>query len=197
MSRFTNRFAWALAGLLCTGSACVDAASTHDATVVIVGFRGNTERPICGAFAVQGPRGIELLTAAHCLRDAGLGDSIAYATREQWEHTAAAVSRARVTSIDTADDRATLMPEPGLDSIDSSPLVPDAVVSVAPGWHLTHGHVTEHVGRYFTSTLDVRPGWSGSPVLDARGRAVGIVVACEAVGGVCVPKAGIFVGLGR
>ena len=82
---------------------------------------GFSAEVICAAFAVTGPGGVRLLTAAHCLRGAMPGQTLAYATREQWEATASAYSRARIVSVDKGADRAALAPERGLDTLEQSP----------------------------------------------------------------------------
>lgn len=168
------------------------------ASVNLLTFRDSEAFAICQAFAVRGvtPR---LLTAAHCLRGAEPGASIAYATQEQWYGTAHSYSWAHVVQVDRGADRAVLAPESldGLALLDVVAAVPDTVHATAPGWIDAPGAVREHVGQYYESTLDVRPGWSGAPVLDSLGRAVGIVVAYEADAetGAPVPRSGVFVGL--
>ena len=127
---------------------------------------------------------------------------MAYVTRNDWDHTSAAFSLARVLTIDE-HDRAVLEPmSADLDglALQIGPPAPvgSSVLSVQHNQRLLGSVLAAGVGFYLTS-LDVVPGWSGAPVIDVSGRAVGIVVSCTGHasrnGSECLPRTGNYVDL--
>jgi S1-C subfamily serine protease len=64
-----------------------------------------------------------------------------------------------------------------------SPLVGENVWSYSPIFRArSSGSVTGWLGAdWFETTQSVAEGWSGSPVLDARGDVVGVVSQCPAI----------------
>lgn len=172
----------------------------------------------CNAVAVRegpGAAGVKLLTAAHCLFSAGSGADVGYNTRDDitaFVHVGGP-RLARVLRVDKAHDRAELSPVELGDAIElgrsalavgaSEPDGPVRTISGYYGWSSLSGAVVARVwgegGSYYITDLDVKHGWSGSPVLDARGRVVGVVISCDAhpvaVGDNCVPRSGNFAGL--
>jgi hypothetical protein len=60
---------------------------------------------------------------------------------------------------------------------------------------LSYGTIdSPRIGNFWTSTITVRPGWSGSPVF-ADGHVIGLVDACISKAGVCFPGLSIITGL--
>jgi hypothetical protein len=177
-----------IAGSL-TVNGCAQAAPPEDPVVVIL----RDGLPVCSGFAV-GPH--ELLTAAHCVADS---TTVAYTTAEQWRDTARAFELARVMSVDPTRDIARLHAKLNFDThyqlrriVEGEPVASRSVFYSAT----TRGRVLPAEGLFRDSTLTVIPGWSGSPVLGADGRAVGVVRSCQ--GGIigatkfCLPNNAVF-----
>ena len=152
--------------------------------------------PCCNAFELETPRGPRLVTAAHCVRDPAAPVSyLAYGA-----HVPRSAS---VESLDPLWDRAELVPAQPLPALEQGPVPPLGVVwavSGWAGWRAAAGQELGAGGDYTTTTLNVAPGWSGSPVLDVQGRAIGILVRCETLvdrpgAKACIPHSGIFVAL--
>ena len=60
---------------------------------------------------------------------------------------------------------------------------------------LSYGEIdAQPIGFFWTSTISVQPGWSGSPVF-VDGRVVGLIGACVMAEGVCFPRLSIIAGL--
>ena len=150
----------------------------------VVGLQDAAGRVTCSAFAV----GEHLVTAAHCVH----GKRIGYVTRDLWNRTARGQLVANVAHIDREHDWAILTP-PTLNGL--APLsvgqvvVGESVFTIAAkgDWVPSGGLVvtsffageTNGVDKLrWESTITVAPGWSGSPVINARGEVVGIVVSC-------------------
>lgn len=175
------------------------APAPRDAVVTLECWHEQEQIPCCNAFTVRRLRGLRLETAAHCLHGLAQHERAKYAMRNgpPW-------NEAEVESIDEAHDRAELRPldTQGLGElqIGAAPIEGQLVrvVSAYAGWAELIGVVVARGGDNYATTLDVRPGWSGSPVIDWHGRAVGIATRC--VGGDltekwCQPNTGRFIGL--
>jgi hypothetical protein len=166
--------------------------------------------PCCSGFVAATKAGPRILTAAHCVKSIKLGHNVAYVTRHDWNHTSAGYNIAKLALTDDRD-RAVLLPKAS-DTLPEpievgycSPGPGDYVRSVSQedGFQEISGNIVgDGVGilgaaNYLTS-LDVVHGWSGAPVLDAHGHAIGLVVSCrtdETVSRECVKRSGNFVGL--
>lgn len=141
----------------------------------------------CNAFALERKSGeLYLVTAAHCLRERALGSVVRYLPPDGW-----GIDRAVLVKLEPVRDYAELQPERsgGLEPLQLGP-VPgsgEPVLSVsaffqeqAPG-----RSIGELSGPWFGTTQSIEHGWSGSPVLDARGRAWGFVAKCNTEQGKC------------
>lgn len=147
--------------------------------------------PCCSAFALEG----RIVTASHCVSEVGVGASVQVVSRDQWTRTSGVFSESTVEGIDASRDFAVLGPSPV--GLTEGPLLLEgqAIKALTRSGTLC-GHAGDHAGAYYVTDLDVRPGDSGSPVIDSSGQAVGMVVACLSPGnGVCVPHTGIIAGL--
>lgn len=149
----------------------------------------------CNAFALERAPGGELylVTAAHCVRCLGLGGLVRYLPPDGW-----GVDRAAIVKLDRARDYAELQPERsgGLVPLKQGP-VPgssEPVLSVSAYFEeQAPGRSTGLLsGTMYGTTQRIERGWSGSPVLDAQGRAWGFLAKCETYQGKCV--AGAVVG---
>lgn len=149
------------------------------------GLSRDRYEPYCGAFAVKRAGRVQLATAAHCV---GAGQSVRYVPPSGW-----GLGTAHVVFWSPDSDLAYLEPE------SSAGLVPlDVAPAPGPGERVrafssvygqtSFGRVTARLGFgwYETDQTIVR-GWSGSPVVDASGRAVGVVAQCFTRGGECLP----------
>lgn len=155
----------------------------------------------CGAVAI-GPR--TLLTARHCLRGK---TAVRYVTQELWEGTSDGAYMATTMRQSEGRDLAwlrvqgpafaTWLPMRG-------PREGETLRTVAPiaGWAVDvgfagipfravntpellmpfHDEAPEDpagaIGQFWSSSLSIQPGWSGSPVLGVDGALVGLVIAC-------------------
>jgi len=157
--------------------ACSLAASSP--VVAVTSPSGET---VCSAFAVRSHR---LLTAAHCVRPDA--DRVAFVRRAP---VTLGVEFASVVRVSRDQDWAVLSPLVELPELVIAEPAPGplAVEAARPGWSVTLGHLLEsyYSGtatdgsdvRRWAAALDVEPGWSGSPVLQA-GHVVGILQACR------------------
>ena len=145
--------------------------------------------PCCTGFAL----GSQVVTANHCAPD----DRVQLVSRRQWLTTASAYSVGTVTRRDEARDIAWLdapTDGPGLE-LGGSFLPGDSVSALTPVGAKA-GIVGGQAGLFWQSTMPVAFGDSGAAVVDASGRAVGVVHAClSADGKACDPMTGIFAGL--
>lgn len=184
------------------------APARPSSSAVVMAFADGQAFPACSAFAV-GPRG--LVTAAHCLPGARLGDAIEYVSHDAWTRTAGGYALADVAYVDQSRDYAVLRTR-AADAelvplaIARAPAVAGAIVCArpAPPFALACGAIVERVGAYLRTTIDVRPGWSGAPVTDASGLVVGLVTACESAEladarvrgrGACLARTGVVADL--
>ncbi len=168
------------------------AVPLHGAEPSVVELQCEDGQPCCNAFAVQTHRGPKLVTAAHCLR--GL-DSARFL-----RFGGGLSDVARVTFVDLKADVAELEAPAGMPLLlTASTAVGASPVWAQQAWQARAGQVIGTGGRFYVTTLPVAPGWSGSPVLDTEGRAVGVLVRCTAGddrhGKSCAPRSGIFVAL--
>ena len=180
--------------------ACAPARGPADAeadAIVVLLSADNDRHPDCNAVAI-GPH--ELATAAHCVthridqedetpdapRTAEIGDPVWYVTRAMWGGTGSGAERARVSYYDRVRDVALLETEgvPGPPRRVAE-LGVEAVYarSALYEWERHNGQVAGRtfMGRssyYWETTIDIIPGWSGSPVFNASGAVVGLVSAC-------------------
>lgn len=127
----------------------------------------------CSAFAIGTH---DLMTAAHCLPDAPIvrlesrsGDRIV----------------AEVVYVDSARDTAVMRTPYAFSRFLSTraPSYGERVQAIAAAfdWNESSGSVASAFGEFRESTLTIQHGWSGSPVIGADGRAVGVVVTCRGV----------------
>ncbi len=165
----------------------VEPALSSDGFGVSAGHMRVSYEAYCSAFAMRmaGTLRVLLVTAAHCLERGKLavGDEARYRTSGTiaWGLGSAIVSR-----IDPARDYAELEPR------DVHELVPlemgrapeEGAYVTSPSAFFrsaTAGRVQVAAivpqGRFLFSGR-IAHGWSGSPVLDAQGRAVGVVTSC-------------------
>jgi hypothetical protein len=137
--------------------------------------------PYCSAFAVRGP---VLVTAAHCLAGAKVGDAIRYR-----EPNGVGLGVAFLARFDEALDGAVLTVDSGSGlvplPIAAAPLVGEPVLSVSSLYETTsRGRVAAQLSSgYVETTQTIVHGWSGAPVLNARGGAWGIVSRCGVAAG--------------
>jgi hypothetical protein len=133
----------------------------------------------CNAFAVLRDGETLLVTAEHCLHDKGLGDSVAYIPPSGW-----GLSHAEVVMLSEGMDQALLRPEEPGELIPLAVVPPPAgaaaAVSVSSYFGArSAGLVTADLGFGWRATsITIRRGWSGSPVLDSNGAAWGIMSGC-------------------
>lgn len=161
------------------------------------------EKPVCSGVAVRTPVGVKLVTAGHCLYGARVGASVLYVTHDQWMHTSADHRVARVEYVDPVLDRAVLAITAMSGLTIATPSLADPIYSYGAifDYRRLDGRVRTRISdgtsAYYEAQLDVTPGWSGSPVIDALGNVIGIVTACsvDAPRPVCLKSSGIFVNL--
>lgn len=149
--------------------------------------------PHCAAFAIARQGQTMLATASHCV-PAGTTNTtpLRFYAPSGWGHGRAYLLE-RNDSVDVAflalSDPEQVAPL----RVGPSPLVDEDVLSYSPIFRESSaGKVKGWLGGdWFETTQTVNAGWSGSPVLDARGDVVGIVSRCPAdEGGAvrrCVP----------
>lgn len=135
--------------------------------------------PVCSAFAVLRAGRVRLATAKHCLPGQPAAPRLRYLAPSGWGHGLASVSYADPGSpvaYLAPDDPAGLVPF----ELAGPPLPGEAVTSHsevydadAPG--LLVGQLT---AGWFETSQSIVYGWSGSPALDAQGRAWGVVSKC-------------------
>lgn len=176
--------------------------SEYDGTALVLSYT-----PCCNAFAVRDGPAVALYTAAHCLQGAREGQELRYFTRlDMLAHGHPVPSVARVLT-QSGMDRAVLLPMAGYNSMFLFNAALDKgsrsaafngrlqACSAVHGWSYLDGHALAPALAGFVMTdLDVSPGWSGAPVLGARGEVVGIVVSCSGdASHPCFPRSGNYV----
>lgn len=137
-------------------------------------------KPRCAAFAIARQGQTMLATASHCV-PAGTASTtpLRFYAPSGWGHGFAYLLE-RNDSVDVAflalGDPEMVKPL----RVGRSPLVDEGVLSYSPIFReATVGTVKGWLGGdWFETTQTVDAGWSGSPVLDARGDVVGIVSRC-------------------
>jgi hypothetical protein len=143
----------------------------------------------CNAFAISRAGQTLLATASHCLRGAGVGDEVSYVPPSGW-----GLADAVVVYDDPAGDRALLLPEEPGDLLPlpeaSPPKAPSLAISVSSYYaSRSEGLVLADLGLgWRETTITIRKGWSGSPVMNHMGAAWGIVSGCQTApwGGDCL-----------
>ena len=173
-------------------------------------WQGRPEPAHCSGFAVLTEHGPRLLTAAHCVRGVVVGAEVPIVTRARWDRNARGVRWARLVGSDPAADVAVL--EPAADAapeLDAWPLAdrdpePGERVRVVSGLHWAEtsgvvGEPWELDGGAVRWAVDasIAPGWSGSAVLDASGRVLGVVTSCAYLGQQCRPGFALFAAVRR
>jgi hypothetical protein len=147
----------------------------------------STDAPKCSAFAIVHDQRTTLVTAAHCAPGAA---PIRYLPRDpNWT-----IGHGLAYPLARDGDIALLAPS-----------VPDWLTALrvgpAPlvGDEVNGGHVAAWLGATaFETTQSVGPGDSGSPVLNANGEAVGVVIRCHADDtGRCLPGHAVAAALPR
>ena len=136
--------------------------------------------PICSAVAVRDVSGRPVLaTAAHCVTAGEPRSSWRFATWLQRTFTVSDSHTAQLLSVDSRGDIATLsaewLPAPlprGWPPREGEPL---HVVAAVYDWRISEGLALNSREASFS----VLPGFSGSPVIDARGAVVGLVAGCN------------------
>ena len=202
--RALKRLVWASAAVSLTMLVlCLTACTSSPAKsplVQVTDWPALSARPNpahCSGFAVFGAEGVRVLSAAHCFQQHEIGDRVPIVTRDRWVHTSQGVRWASLVAADLASDVAVLLPSgEALAELDPYPLagrdpVPGEAVRLVSGYYWTEVEATV-AGLYLADVegmpaeerwladATIAPGWSGSAVLDAQGRVLGVVVACQA-----------------
>lgn len=138
--------------------------------------------PYCSAFGVKRLGRVQLATAAHCVPEG--------ASEVSYRQTLG-VAKARVSYISEARDVAYLDPmgETPQTIERAQVLLGSRVRAFTSGGAVSDGRVTaDYVLGFFETSTTIRRGWSGSPVVDDDGRAIGLVAKCQTGGGLdCAP----------
>lgn len=189
---------WACAIVSMAMSACTPAARSP--LVQVTRWPATQARPEpahCSGFAANLAVGTRILTAGHCVAAYAIGERVPVVTRQRWDHTSQGVRWARLERVDGRGDVAVLAPEDAtMAELEALPVANRApvhgeLVRLQSGryWAESRGVVE---GRYYADvggqagerwscTASIEPGWSGSAVLDADGRVLGVVTSCQAV----------------
>jgi Trypsin-like peptidase domain len=137
--------------------------------------------PRCAAFGVMRGGQTQLATASHCVPDvANRSTALRFLAPSGWGH-----GKAYLVERDAAADVAYLaLDDPVMVSplrLGRAPLVGESVWSYSPIYRdRSSGRVTGWLGDdWFETDQTVADGWSGSPVLDDSGAAVGVVSRCS------------------
>jgi hypothetical protein len=134
----------------------------------------------CNAFAVLRGGETLLVTAAHCLHGVSPGGAVAYIPPSGW-----GFSHAEVVMVSEGMDQALLRPEETGDLVPLAVAAPPMSMALASSVSSyfgarSSGRVTGDLGLGWRATsITIRKGWSGSPVLDTNGAAWGIVSGCS------------------
>jgi len=131
---------------------------------------GEPPHPCCTGFAM----GDQVVTANHCVPD----EYARIVSREQWLHTASDSEIGHVVARDTARDIAWLDAPVDEQLTRGPPIGLDASVSVLTVSGVKHGTAHGRYGIFWTTNLDTVVGDSGAAVVDAGGRAVGVLSRC-------------------
>jgi len=150
---------------------------------------GEPPHPCCAGFAL----GNQVVTANHCVPT----DHATLVTRRQWVETSAASEPGLVVARDAGRDIAWLtaaLDGPGLTQ--GGPVALGDPVRVLTAWGARAGTAYERAGAFWRTNADTDLGDSGAAVVNARGRAVGVLTQClTADGKECDMGTGIFVEL--
>lgn len=136
--------------------------------------------PRCAAFALVRAGQTMLVTASHCVPDSATNlTPLRFLAPSGWGHGLAYLlernDAADVAFLAVGDPEMVVPLRRG-----KSPLVGEGVWSYNPIYReRSGGKVTSWLsGDFFETTQTVDKGWSGAPVLDASGDAVGVVSQC-------------------
>ncbi len=149
--------------------------------------------PHCTAFAVRRLGRVQIATAAHCVSGAQV---VRYVPPD-----GIGLPLATVQYISEARDVAYLdCPSDGLVPLEIGPAPGDgeSVRAFSSLYRQTSlGRViTQYEGGWYETNQTIVYGWSGAPVVDGYGRAVGVVSRCPApLGGQCMPGHALVAGL--
>ena len=127
--------------------------------------------PCCTGFAL----GSQVVTASHCAPT----DTVLLVSRHQWLTTASASEVGTVTARNEALDIAWMsaaLDGPGLTQ--GAPVEAVEAVSALTEGGVLSGSVGERYGQFWQSTISSQFGDSGAAVVDATGRAVGVLSRC-------------------
>lgn len=167
-----------LAGALLCALMLVDCTpralhSSDDAVAVLL----RDGKPSCSAFAVGKH---EILTATHCVRGTA---SLAVVPREMWDTTSDAFAPVEIASIDDFGDIALLHTDFTFERPlkTRSPKEGEKVEAIGAvyKWARSYGETVNVAGNFSDSTLTIKHGWSGSPVIGQDGAALGVLVTCR------------------
>ena len=180
-----------------------------EADSVVVILDPDSGAPHCSGFSVKDYDGIAVLvTAAHCVtrkidpfdpspnaaRSVKTDDEVVYVTRSMWELTASQRRSALVTDVDLARDWAVLEGKPFEVPMPLERATPcydcrynrESVhaISSVYDWTRHEGNILRVTysgigSNFYESDLDIDFGWSGSPVINAEGKVMGIVIQCH------------------
>ena len=143
----------------------------------------------CHAFGVRRLGRAQLATAAHCVAGAGT-----FRYQRPW-----GLGTAHVSYVSEARDVAYLDTDEPVRTLERGEPPPLGThVRVFSTFGSNSGLVTDqYVLGMYEASLTIRRGWSGSPVVDAYGRAVGVVVKCvtDDTGAECAPGHAIVAAL--
>ncbi len=141
--------------------------------------------PCCTGFALDG----QVVTASHCVPD----DDARLVSRKQWLTTASDSEIGHVVARDEARDIAWLEAPVDEQLERGAPIVIDASVAALTVSGVKHGTASGRYGIFWTTDADTLVGDSGSAVVDASGRAIGVLSRCLTMSGKqCDPHSGIF-----
>jgi S1-C subfamily serine protease len=161
-----------VAALLLVGCAAGVPTTVDSAVAVVM----RNDEPACSAFAIS-PH--ELLTASHCVGD----DTVQIVSRETWIETSDGYTEAQVVSRDEDRDVVVLQVPTTFPTFFRmrEPQEGETVFAIGGmfDWRRSTGTVQPGAGFFRDSTITIKHGWSGSPVIGADGFVVGLIHSCH------------------